>query len=289
MREKLDIQLLQTLVAIATTGSFATAAESVHRTQSAVSMQIKRLEEIVGQALFEKQGRRAVLTPQGENLLRYARRIIKLQDEALAMFHSPDIKGEVRLGVQDDYVMRLLPPILARFAERYPNVHIRLDTRSGAQLVAATTQGELDFSLVNTVHSEAEHECLVSEPLVWVASPKHVVHESDPLPIAVEVNCLWGDWAQKALDEAGIHYRIAYSTFSYGGISAILDAGLAVSIMSRSSVPDNLRILAKSDGFPELPLNTIGLVVKNPVFSPAAKRLADMMRQELGRGKLVAA
>lgn len=289
MRENLDIELLQTLIAIAATGSFAMAAKSVHRTQSAVSMQMKRLEETVGQALFEKQGRRAVLTPQGENLLLYARRIMKLQDEALATFHSPDITGEVQLGVQDDYVMRLVPPILARFADRYPNVHIRLDTRSSTQLIAATAQGELDFSLVNTVRSEAKHESLVSEPLVWVTSPKHLVHEMRPLPVAAEANCLWGKWAQQALDEANTHYRIAYTTFSYGGISAIVEAGLAVSIMSRSSVPENLQVLTKVDGFPELPITTIGLVVKNSALSPAAAKLADMMRQEFGGDNMVAA
>lgn len=289
MRENLDIELLQTLVAIAATGSFALAAESVHRTQSAVSMQMKRLEEIVGQALFEKQGRRAVITPQGENLLLYARRILKLQDEALATFHSPDIKGEVRLGVQDDYVMRLVPPILARFAEQYPNVHIRLNTQSSTRLIAATAQGELDFSLVSTARSEAKHENLVSEPLVWVTSPKHVIHEARSIPIAIEANCLWSKWGQHALDKAGIHYRIAYTTFGYGGINAIVDAGLAVSIMSRNSVPENLRILTKADGFPELPITIIGLVVKNPALSPAAMRLADMIREELGVDRLAAA
>ena len=282
MSENLSIELMQTLVAIADTGSFVAAARAVHRTQSAISMQMKRLEEIVGQPLFEKQGRRAALTPQGQNLLLYARRIIGLQDEAMAAFRDPEIQGDVRVGVCDDYVMRLMPPILAAYAERYPGVHIRLDAQSSVQLVEATLRGELDFSLVNVVQGDTEHEKLVSEPLVWVASARHLVHEREPLPLAIESDCLWGKWAQRALDHAGLHYRLAYSTFSFGGIVAIVEAGLAVGVMSRSSVPAGLRVLSRVDGFPDLPLTSIGLVRKSASLSPAALQLADDVRRQLG-------
>ncbi len=289
MQENLDIDLLRTLVAIAGTGSFATAASAVHRTQSAVSMQMKRLEEVVDQPLFEKQGRRAVLTAQGQNLLLYARRIVNLQDEALAAFRSPDIHGEVRLGVCDDYVMRLMPPILSGFAEQFPQVHIRLDSQSSPQLIAATAQGELDFSLVNIVKSDIEHEKLVSEPLVWVTSERHLTHEQRPLPIAIESACLWGAWAQQSLDHHGLHYRIAYTTFSFAGICAIVDAGLAVSVMSRNSVPSNLRIVGESEGLPELPMTNIGLVRRSATLSPAAQRLIDTVRQQFAAECQVAA
>ena len=281
MNETLPVELLQTLVAIADTGSFATAAQAVHRTQSAVSMQMKRLEEIIDQPLFEKQGRRATLNAQGQNLLLYARRIIALQDEAMASFRSPEIRGEVRIGVCDDYVMRLMPPILADYAERYPGVHIRLDAQSSPQLVEATMRGELDFSLVNIVRADTEHEKLVSEPLVWVASAKHLTHERDPLPIAIESTCLWGKWARQTLDHAGLQYRIAYSTFSFGGIVAIVESGLAVAVMSRSSVPAGLKVLSRADGFPDLPMTSIGLVRKSSSLSPAAQRLADEVRGQL--------
>lgn len=289
MRENLDIELLRTLVAIAGTGSFATAASAVHRTQSAVSMQMKRLEEVVDQPLFEKQGRRAVLTSQGQNLLLYARRIVNLQDEALATFRSPDIHGEVRLGVCDDYVMRLMPPILAGFADQFPQVHIRLDSQSSPQLIAATAQGDLDFSLVNIVKSDIEHEKLVSEPLVWVTSARHLCHEQRPLPIAIESACLWGTWAKQSLDQHGLHYRIAYTTFSFAGISAIVDAGLAVSVMSRNSVPANLRIIGECEGLPALPMTTIGLVRKTAALTPAAQRLVDTVRQQFAVESQVAA
>lgn len=281
MNENLDIELLQTLLAIADTGSFAGAAQAVHRTQSAVSMQMKRLEDVVGQPLFEKQGRRAILTMQGQNLLLYARRMLSLQEEAIAAFRSPEVRGEVRLGVCDDYVMSYMPPILASYAQAYPQVHIVLDSQTSARLIKATAQGELDFALVNMVQSDIEYEKLTRDPLVWVTSAKHLVHEQVPLPLAIETNCLWGRWAQQALDNAGKHYRLAYSTFNIGGLVAMVEAGLAVSVMSRSSVPPALRVLSEADGFPELPSTSIGLVLNSGSMSPAAQQLIEAIRQAL--------
>ena len=281
MQENLDPELLQTLVAIADTGSFATAAKNVHRTQSAVSMQMKRLEEIVEQPLFEKHGRRSVLTLHGQNLLLYARRILHLQQEALAVFRSPEIQGEVRLGVCDDYVMSFMPSIFASFARAFPKVHIRLDSQPSTKLIEATQAGELDFSLVNIIDNNLAYERLTKEPLVWVTSPNHDTHQTSPLPLAIESNCLWGRWAQKALDDDNRVYRVGYSTFNIAGIVAIIEAGLAVSVMSRSSVPSQLRILQQLDGLPELPDTEIGLILSTGELSPAAKCLADAVRQSL--------
>ena len=288
MQENLDPELLQTLVAIADTGSFATAAKNVYRTQSAVSMQMKRLEEIVDQPLFEKHGRRSVLTTHGQNLLLYARRILNLQQEALAVFRSPEIQGEVRLGVCDDYVMSFMPSIFANFARAFPSVHIRLDSQPSTKLIEATQAGELDFSLINIIDNKVAYEKLVNEPLVWVTSPDHCVHETSPLPLAIENNCLWGRWAQKALDEEGRLYRIGYSTFNIAGIVAIIEAGLAVSVMSKSSVPAHLRILQNTDGLPELPHTEIGLILSTGEMSLAAKCLADAVRQSMAATAIAA-
>ena len=281
MQNNLDPELLQTLVAIADTGSFGAAAKNVHRTQSAVSMQMKRLEDIIEQPLFEKHGRRSVLTLHGQNLLIYARRILQLQQEALAVFHSPEIQGEVSVGVCDDYVMNFMPTILAGFARSYPKVHIRLDSQSSTKLIEATQSGELDFALVNIVHHDINYETLTKEPLVWVTSRNHDTHETSPLPLANENNCLWGKWAQTALDKDKRLYRVGYSTFNLAGIVAIIEAGLAVSVMSRSSVPSQLRILQKREGFPDLPDTEIGLVMSSGDLSPAAKCLADAVRQSM--------
>ena len=285
---RLDIELLQTLSAIADTGSFGAAAETVHRTQSAVSMQMKRLEEIVGQPLFEKQGRRAVLTVHGQNLLLYARRMLRLQDEALASFRSPEVSGEVRLGVCDDYVLSFMPPILASYASAYPQVHISLDSQTSARLIKATGRGELDLALVNIVQPDLDYERLIRDRLVWVTSSNHPVHEAELLPLAIESSCLWGTWAQQALERARKNYRLAYSTFNLGGLVAIVEAGLAVSVMSRSAVPNHLRILTAADGFPELPVTSIGLITNGAPLSAAAQALTEAIRRNLTSERVAA-
>lgn len=281
MHENLDIELLQTLVAISDAGSFGAAANTVHRTQSAVSMQMKRLEEIVGAPLFEKHGRRSVLTVHGQNLLLYARRMLSLQQEALASFRSSDIRGEVSIGVCDDYVMSFLPPILSSFAQLYPNAHIRLDAKPSRDLVKDTQAGDLDFSLVNIYDDNIKHEELRRDRLGWVTSPDHLAHEKRPLVLALENNCPWSLAAQRALDQAGVHYRIGYTTFNNAGVTAIVDAGLAVSVMCSTSVPPHLRVLSEAEGFPMLPFTKIALVMRGSELSPAALKLADTVRQRL--------
>lgn len=281
MPENLDIDLLRTMIAIADTGSYGSAALTVHRSQSTISMQMKRLEETVQQPLFEKQGRRSMLTPHGQNLLLYARRIVKLQDEAMSTLGNPEIQGDVRLGVCDDYVVSLMPPMLISYAEKYPNVHIKLKSQSSGELIENTARGDLDFSLVNLLANDTEHETLITDPLVWVTANNKLAHELQPLPIAVEAACLWGKWAQQALENAGISYRLAYSTFSYAGILAFVESGLAVSVMSSRTVPPSLRILREVDGFPTLPSTSIGLVQKPSVLSPAARKLAEHVRQQM--------
>ena len=281
MTENLDIELLRTLIAIDDSGSHANAALAVHRSQSAISMQMKRLEETVKQPLFEKQGRRSVLTPHGQNLLLYARRIVKLQNEAMSTLSNPEIQGDVRLGVCDDYVSNLMPPILVSYAEQYPNVHIKLSSQSSGELIENTLRGDLDFSIVNMRDDHAEHETLIRDPLVWVCAPNKLTHEQETLPLVVENDCLWGKWAQQALDHAGKSYRLAYSTFNHAGILAFVESGLAISVMSQRTVPPTLRILREIDGFPALPQTSIGLVQKPTLLSPAARKLAEHISQQM--------
>lgn len=288
MPENLDTELLRTLVAIADTGGFGSAARSVHRTQSAVSMQMKRLEGIVDQPLFEKRGRRTVPNARGRDLLQHARQILRLQDEALASFRAPGLQGEVRMGACDDYVLGFVPPLLAKYAEAHPNVHVRLDARNSAALIAAALEGEIDIALVNVVNDAVGHETLLTEPLVWVGSPAHAVHERAPLPLAVENDCVWGSWARDALERAGVPYRNAYSAFNVGGLVALVAAGLAVAVMSRSSVPAALRVLDAADGLPPLPATSMALVTRSGAPSPAATAMLELLRDEFGRRAIAA-
>ena len=288
MQDHLDAELLRTLVAIADTGSFAEAARSVHRTQSAVSMQMKRLEGVVGRPLFEKRGRRTLPNAGGRDLLHRARQILALQDEALAAFREPGLHGEVRMGACDDYVLSFVPPILARYADAHPRVHVRLDARSSTALVASAAAGEIDIALVNVVDEAVRHEKLTTEPLVWVGSASHEAHAKDPLPLAIENECVWGRWAHDALDRIGRPYRSAYSAFNNSGLVAIVEAGLAVSVMSAGSVPASLRVLGEADGFPTLPITSMGMVVRGGPLSAAADAMVELLREELGRDAVAA-
>jgi DNA-binding transcriptional LysR family regulator len=256
----LDTDLLRTLVAIADSGSFTRAGELVHRTQSAVSMQVKRLEEAVGKPVFQRDGRSVLLTSEGEALLGYARRILKLHEEAVATLMQPELVGTVRVGTPDDYVMRFLPGILTRFAQDYPRIQVEVHCDPSYALLPRLDQGELDLALVTCQPGKESGEILRREPTVWATSERHLAHEEDPLPLALfQKGCFLRDWILQALDEAGRSYRIAYSTPSITGIHAAVSAGLAVTALARSILPPGVRALTGQSGFPRLPPTVIAL------------------------------
>ena len=256
----LDTDLLRTFVAIADFGSFTRAGELVHRTQSAVSMQIKRLEKALGKPVFQRQGRTVALTAEGEALLGYARRILKLHEEAVVTLTRPDLVGAVRLGIPDDYVMRFLPDILTRFAQAYPRVQVDVQCEPSHKLTSLLQRRRLDLGLITCGPGEEIGEVLRREPVVWATSERHFAHEQDPLPLALfQKGCFVRDSAMKSLDEAGRSYRVAYSSPSLTGIHAAVSAGLAVTAIARTIVPTGVRALSAEEGFPLLPIASITL------------------------------
>jgi len=258
MAAELDTDLLRTFVAIADAGGFTRAAARVHRTQSAVSMQMKRLEETVGRPLFERDGRHVVLTHEGELLLSYARRILKLQEEALTTLTAPDMTGLIRVGTPDDYVLRFLPGILERFAHAYPQVQVEVHCEPSVRLEAMIGNGELDLALITREPQLPEDRILRQEPAVWASSARHFAHERDPLPLALfQKGCIFRHWAMAALDRLGRPYRVAYVSPSLSGIQAAVSAGLAVTVLGRSILPAGVRELTPEEGFPAFPSATI--------------------------------
>lgn len=256
----LDPDLLRTFVAIVDTGGFTPAARQVHRTQSAVSMQMKRLEEGVGRLLFERDGRGVNLTADGDALLIYARRLLRLHDEAVSALTRPEMVGTVCLGTPDDYVDRFLPDILARFAQAYPRVQVEVLCEPSAHLRELLADRHIDLALITCVPGRESGEILRHEPVVWATSERHCAHECDPLPLAVfQKGCFFRGWATAALDQVGRAYRIAYSSPSISGIFASVSAGLAVTVLARSVALGHLRILTEQDGFPALPSAMITL------------------------------
>lgn len=272
----LDTDQLRTLVAIAETGSFTRAACEVHKTQSAVSMQMKRLEESVGRPLFSKNGRINQLTPDGEHLLEYARRIVTLNNEAFAVLTEPELEGHVRIGTPDDYAQRFLPAIFAAFARTHPLVEIEITCEGSSNLFERTQSGDVDLAIVTYGDGKSMGEVLRRERLLWVASPRHRVERRDVIPLALgPTTCSWRAAAVKALDGVNKSHRILYSSPSATALSAAVSSGLALSVFPESAIRPNMRLLGTSEGFPDLPDCEIALLRAPNASSSSIDALAE--------------
>jgi DNA-binding transcriptional LysR family regulator len=278
----LDIDQLRTFVAIADTGSFTRAAEIVHKTQSAVSMQMKRLEERIGRAVFEREGRLSKLTDDGERLLAYARRIVRLNAECVGAFAESDLVGRVRLGLPDDYAERYLPEILVSFSQSNPLAEVTVAVEPTPILLERIRDRELDLAIITHVDSRGPAEVVRAEQLLWVTSARHSVHEMEPLPLALgRAVCCWRQSATEALDTAGRRYRILYESWHSPAVGAAVMAGLAVAVLPESAVRPGMRVLGAREGFPDLPFCKIGLLRGRGEPNRLADALADQVRRSL--------
>jgi DNA-binding transcriptional LysR family regulator len=282
MLPHLDVDPLKTFLAIADTGSFTRAAEDVNKTQSAVSMQMKRLEETLGRPLFSKEGRGVRFTRDGERLIDYARRIVALSDEAVATFTKPDLTGTVRFGTPDDYAEFFLPVIIARFARTHPLVTVEVECLPSAQLTERVARGEVDIATVTFGCITENADVLRQEELVWATSERHNVHLNNPLPIAVShAGCCWRQMMTQALDSAGRNWRVAYASPNASTINAAVLQGLAVATMPAICLRPGMRVLTERDGFPSLGTFDIGVIYKPGRRSPAVEALAHHIREGL--------
>lgn len=271
--------VLRSFVAIADTGSFTKAAHQVFRTQSAVSQQVSKLEQTIGKPLFLRDGRSVKLTQSGNDFVGYARRILKLHDEALAIFTEPHLEGLVRFGIPDDYVDAYLPRILSSSAEVFPRIQFEITCQASGDLYETMTAGNLDIILVTSRPHFPEGNVVSRQPVVWVTSPTHFVHEEDPLPIALfEENCPVRQAVLEKLDKMGRNYRLAYSSANHAGLTAAVKAGLAITALPRCAVPTGLRELSVEEGFPTLLASPISLHKCNtttPVIDRVAEHILD--------------
>lgn len=252
--QNIPMDLLRTFVKAIDTGSFTRAAEIVGRTQSAVSLQIRRLEESVDVTLFQRDAHRLQLTAEGKSLAQYARRILALNDEALANLRRPDVEGRVRLGAPHEYTASLIPELLGKFALSYPNVILEVTSDLSKNLLRRQQNGE--FDLLIALHDETDTTGgmrIVTEPLVWIASADHASHQRDILPLIVAPPpCIYRNWMLQTLNRANRPCRITYLSSSYSGITAAVRAGLGVTAISESTRPVGLMTLDERDGFPAL-------------------------------------
>ena len=285
----LDPDLLRTFIYIAEGGSFTRAAQRVGRTQSAVSMQVQRLESLLGERLLSRgKGGSVHLTPHGEFLLHRARDLLALNDEIWTSFRAPTVHGTVRLGTPDDYALRYLPQILKRFAESYPAVQVDVLCLPSSGLVERMRAGELDLTLCSDGHSSAGWPTvpLWRGPLTWITSTAYAPHRLDPLPVALAGDqCTWAEAALRALDAAGRRYRIAYRSATQLGTHAPVVAGLAVTVSTISWLPDGLRPMRADEGMPALP--DFGILMlrspdaRQPVTDALASYIAETLRDRV--------
>ncbi|HXT82142.1 MAG TPA: LysR substrate-binding domain-containing protein [Acetobacteraceae bacterium] len=274
----LDPELLRAFVLIAEGHSFTQAAIHVGRTQSAVSMQVKRLEELLGQKVLSRgKGGAVELTPHGRYLMSRARQILMLNDEVLTTFRAPQITGLVRLGTPDDYALSHVPGILRRFAESHPAVQVDVLCASSDHLVQKLKADELDLTLVSE-GNEPRHwpsMPLWRGPLTWVTSTRYAPHRQDPLPLALaHEQCSWRAAAVEALEKAGRHYRVAYMSGTQAGTHAAVLAGLAVTVCAITVLPEGLRQMRPDEGLPKLPAFGILMLKGKRAHQPVTDALA---------------
>jgi len=276
MTALLDVDQLRTFIAIAETGSFTKAAEVVNKTQSAVSMQMKRLEERLERPIFTRDGRASKLTDDGQRLLDYARRIVKLNIETIAAFSDAELSGRVRLGVPDDYADRYLPEIMARFSRVYPGVELTVICEPSVDLLERIDANEIDLAIVTNCESKRASETFRRERLLWVTSNRHAIHAEEPVPLALgRPTCSWRNAAVERLETVARPYRVLYSSSNAGAVAAAVLAGLAVSVLPESGLRPGMRVLSPADGFPDLPSCHVGLVRNTREGSTLANALAE--------------
>jgi DNA-binding transcriptional LysR family regulator len=276
MTAMLDVDQLRTFIAISETGSFTKAAEVVNKTQSAVSMQMKRLEERLERPIFSRDGRASKLTEDGQRLLDYARRIVKLNVETLAAFSDAELSGRVRMGVPDDYADRYLPEIMARFSRGYPAVELSVICEPSVDLLERIDANEIDLAIITNCESKRASETFRRERLLWVTSNRHSTHLEERMPLALgRPSCTWRRVAIERLEAIGRPFRVLYSSSSAGAVAAAVLAGLAVSVLPESGLRPGMRVLSASDGFPDLPSCRIGLVRNAHESSALANALAE--------------
>jgi len=282
MAAPLDLDQLQTFIMIADTGSFTRAAEEVHRTQSAVSMQMRRLEERIGKALFEKDGRTNKLTEEGERLLSYARRMIHLNRETLAAFDDRRLEGTIRIGTPDDYADRFLPEIMARFSRSNPRVELTVICEPTFNLVEHIKRGHLDLALVTHDDAKGQSEVVRREPLLWVGSANHATHEQEILPLAFGRPPGSGRRAAcDVLDEMNREYRILFTSWSATVITAAVLSGLAISVLPECALRPGMRVLGEADGFGALPECKIGIMRGHTARADIVEAIARHISESL--------
>lgn len=282
MSAPLDLRLLATFVRAAHSGTLSAAAVQVGRTQSAVTMQIQRLEEALGQSLLHRSGSGVRLTGSGERFLAYAERILQIHDEAISVLSDKGLRGSMIFGSPEDYLMAFFPALLKSFGSIHPDVEIKVVSAPTVELRALLNARQVDLALVSTPNASDSPDVVRTEPLVWVGSkPTLELHNfGDAIPLALPAsNAMDHKAACDAMARAGLRYRISYASNSLAGLIAVAKSGLAISVMTKEAVPSELHIL----NAPLPPLSRLGILIAfaESERSPAVEAFANHIRRVL--------
>jgi DNA-binding transcriptional LysR family regulator len=278
MPRNLDLSSLRSFVTVADVGGVTRAAGYLNLTQSAVSMQIKRLEESLGMQLFLRAARKLALSPEGEQLLSYGRRMLALNDEALSRFSATSCHGSIRLGVPHDIVYPVIPGILRRMAQAYPTVQINLVSSFTVLMKEDFARGEFDVILTTEEHPDPAAEVLATRSMVWVGAPNGNAWQRRPLRLGFKDTCIFRPTAQAALDAAGISWEMATGGESEQAVEATVAADLAISARMVGSIPEGVEVIAGENQLPPLGETKVALYRANRRNDEAAELLISELR-----------
>ena len=275
----LDVTTLRSFVAVAESGGVTRAAGFLNLTQSAVSMQLKRLEELLGISLLDRSNRTISLTPAGEQFLVYARRMVDLNDEAFAKLTDQKYEGEIILGVPHDIIYPVVPQVLKRFNVEFPRMKVNLVSSHTNLLKAQYARGECDLILTTEYGLDEGGETLTTIPLRWVGAPGGIAHRQHPLRLAFGKHCKFRPVALNVLNKGGIEWEMAVETDNDRAIEATMSADLAVGAMLEGTEPPQLELIAQDCGLPDLGTQQINMYGADDLTGAVNTRLAAMVRQ----------
>jgi DNA-binding transcriptional LysR family regulator len=279
----LDLELLRTFIAVVDHHSFAEAGTHLNRTQSSVTQHMQRLEQQVGVNLFEKQGRQKRLTEAGLQLLRHARQMLSMNDEALSSLRENSLSGVLRIGSPHDIADTILPPILSHIARSAPRLRLEIDVGRSPFLMEDLHRGKVDMVISTREDPNLEGFALRTSPVWWICSAQYLHNPSDPLPlILVDEPSIYRRYALEALERANIPWRQAYLASNLIGIKAATRAGLGVTARSMEMLGPDMRVLGETDGLPRLPDVTYHLWIRPNTVNPLVRRAYQLIRSRQG-------
>lgn len=276
-RLPLNSDLLRSFVTIAESGNLTVAAGRLHRTQSAISVQLRNLEADLGVTLFARTPKGMVLTDEGDRLLPKAKSILSALKDASALFETP-LTGRIRIGIPDDFDDTVLEGTLVDFSRRHPGVDVVATSGCTSGFPAAIRNGTLDLAVYSGPENDTG-ETLAVETTVWAAGRTARLATNAPVPLAIlDRGCWWRDLPVKALEGQGRDYTVAFKSASFGSLRAAIRAGFAVGVLPQSCVTESVRVLSKAEGFPSLPKSRRSILIRPGAAQELTSAMADAIR-----------